>query len=233
MIFLKNKNHFYYMKFYIEQSWESFFDENKELLQKIIKSINFKNNNILPDKKYIFRTFKFFPLQECKLVILGQDPYPGYTLQDNQKIFYAEGLSFSCNPNIKKLPASLKNIFKELQNNYPNFKYKNGSLLNWAKNEKIMLLNSSLTVIEGKPNSHSKKWEEFTNKVIQKLDEESNCLFLLMGNNAKKKMSYIKNKDRIITCVHPSPLSAYNGFFKSNIFIEINNKLEKKINWDL
>ena len=100
-----------------------------------------------------------------------------------------------------------------------------------------MLLNTALTVKKGKPNSHTKYWKDFTDKVIKELDKNSNCLFLLMGNNAKQKINIIQNKDRIITCVHPSPLSAHRGFLGSKIFIKINQKLKenkiKEINWDL
>ena len=212
------------MKFKVHKEWHKFFIKNKEQLQEIIKSIDFKTKNILPPKDKIFRTFEYFSPKDCKLLLLGQDPYPGF--EKKTGTYYAEGLSFSVNPNIKVLPGSLRNIFKELKDNYPNFEFENGSLLKWVENEKIMLLNSSLTVEEGKPNIHSKIWEDFTNKVIQELDENSKCLFLLMGGNAKKKIKLIKNKDRIVTCVHPSPLSAYQGFFGSKIFCKINDKLQ-------
>lgn len=222
------------MKFDVHKKWYRFFITNKKELQTIIKQIDF-TKTILPDKKNIFKTFEFFSPEECKLCVVGQDPYPGY--EKKTATYYAEGLSFSVNKNIKTLPGSLNNIFKELKNNYPDFNYKNGSLIKWVENEKIMLLNSSLTVQEGKPNIHSKLWISFTDKVIQELDKKSNCLFLFMGNNAKNKSSLIKNKDRIITCVHPSPLSAHRGFFGSKVFIKINEKLKenglKEIHWNL
>jgi len=224
------------MEFNVHKKWNNFFEENEKILTEINNNIDYQNNVVLPKKEYIYKSFKYFSPSKCKLVILGQDPYPGSTKQNNKKIYYAEGLSFSVNKDIIKLPASLKNIFKELKNNYPDFTFKNGSLLNWVKKEKIMLLNTSLTVIEGKPNSHSKLWSNFTDKVIQKLDTESKCIFLLMGNNAKKKEKLIINKERILTCVHPSPLSATRGFFDSNIFINVNQKLKdysiKEIKWD-
>ena len=223
------------MKFTVHQDWYPFFSQNKNNIKQIIKQINFKEKNILPPKDKIFRTFEYFSPKECKLLLLGQDPYPG--CEKKTGTYYAEGLSFSVNQDVKVLPGSLRNIFKEIKDNYPDFQYENGSLLKWVQNEKIILLNSSLTVEEGKPNIHSKIWEEFTNKVIQHLDENSNCLFLLMGGNAKKKIKLIKNKDRIVTCVHPSPLSAYQGFFGSKIFCKINDKLQNmnldQINWNL
>lgn len=224
------------MKFYVHQDWYPFFKKHKKHLKQIFKSIDFEKT-ILPPKHNIFRTFEYFAPKDCKLCILGQDPYPGSSIQDDNKLYYAEGLSFSIHPQIKKLPGSLRNIFKELKDNYPDFTFQNGSLIKWVENENIMLLNTSLTVIEGKPNSHSKKWVEFTDEVIKELDQNSNCLFLLMGGNAKKKISLIKNKNRIITCVHPSPLSAYNGFFGSKVFTKINQKLKEfnitQINWNL
>jgi len=223
------------MRFEVNKDWYSFFLKNTKNLEKIIKEIDFKEKHILPEKDKIFRAFEYFSPNDCRLVILGQDPYPG--CEKKTSVYYAEGLSFSVNPDVKVLPGSLRNIFKELKNNYPDFKYKNGSLLKWVQNEKIMLLNSSLTVEEGKPNIHSKLWEDFTNKVIQELDKNSNCLFLLMGSNSKKKSNLITNKNRIVTCIHPSPLSAHRGFFASKIFLKINEKLEDmelpKINWNL
>lgn len=224
------------MKITVHRSWVKFFKKHKKDLKEIINSINF-DKTILPDKKLIFRTFEYFDIKNTKLVILGQDPYPGSTKENGIIKYYAEGLSFSVNPEINKLPASLKNIFKELKNNYPDFTFQNGSLLKWIQNENIMLLNTALTVEEGKPNIHTKLWLDFTNKVILELDKKSNCLFLLMGSNAIKKSEFISDKERIISCIHPSPLSAHRGFFGSNIFKIINKKLKEKslkeINWNL
>lgn len=221
------------MKIIVHKSWKKFFIKHKKDIKNIFKQINF-NNHILPPKKLIFRTFQLFPYTKCKLVILGQDPYPGF--EKKTGIYYAEGLSFSVNPLVKTLPPSLKNIFKELKSNYPDFTYNNGSLIKWTQ-QHVMLLNTSLTVEKGKPNIHSKLWEQFTNNVIKELDTFTNCIFLLMGGNAKKKIKIIQNKNRIITCTHPSPLSAYQGFFNSNIFIQINQKLQefnfKPIHWNL
>lgn len=235
LIYLIRQNTILLMKFTIHKDWYPFFKKHKIHLKDIFKTIDFKQN-ILPKKQHIFRTFEPFGPSKCKLCILGQDPYPGSTTHELQKIYYAEGLAFSINPHIKKLPGSLRNIFKELKENYKDFTFQNGSLIRWVEEENIMLLNTALTVIEGKPNSHSKKWTQFTDEVIKELDENSNCLFLLMGGNAKKKIKLIKNKDRIITCVHPSPLSAYNGFFGSKVFTKINEKLKQfnytQINWN-
>ena len=178
----------------------------------------------MPQKEYIFRTFKYFGPQDCKLCLLGQDPYPGSTIVNDEKVFFAEGLSFSINPDIKKYPGSLRNIYKESQNNYPDISISSDSLMRWVKEEHILLLNTALTVEERKPNIHSMLWKTFTDDVIKYLSENSECLFLLMGNNAKSKMELIDDKSRIITCVHPSPLSASRGFFNSKVFKNINKK---------
>lgn len=223
------------MKIIVHKSWKKFFIKHKKELKNIINSIDLKKN-VLPEKTLIFRTFEYFDIKDTKLVILGQDPYPGFSMEDGIKKYYAEGLSFSVNQDIKKLPGSLKNIFKELSNNYNDFTFKHGSLIKWIENEKIILLNTALTVEEGKPNSHTKLWTEFTDNVIIELNNKSKCLFLLMGSNAIKKSSLINN-DRIISCIHPSPLSAHRGFFGSEIFKKINKKLLEnnleEINWNL
>ena len=162
---------------------------------------------------------------KIKVVLLGQDPYHG----QNQ----AHGLSFSV-PTGVKIPPSLRNIFKELQNEFPerNYNFVSGNLEQWFYREKIFLLNASLTVVEGKAGSHMKQWELFTNSVIEFISAQNPmCIFLLLGNFAKAKEKYILNKERIINGVHPSPLSAHNGFFNSNIFIKVEELLNEKIDW--
>jgi len=221
------------------KGWKKFFKENLEELNDILSKIeDEKEDNklkILPPENLIFRAFQYHDVKDIKLVILGQDPYPSgeYNKDKKETNYYAEGLSFSVNPKITKLPGSLKNIFTELKNCYPDFSYKNGSLEKWSLDEKILLLNTALTVVEGKPNSHSLLWKNFTDKIISYLNQESNCFFLLMGNNAKEKSHLIEDKNRIIYCVHPSPLSAHRGFLGSQIFLKINDKLTDKINWNL
>jgi uracil-DNA glycosylase len=137
-------------------------------------------------------------------------------------------------PTNAKIPPSLKNIYKELQNEFPdrNYNFVSGNLDEWFYREKIFLLNASLTVEKGKPGCHMKLWEIFTNSVIEFISVQNpKCVFLLLGNFAKKKEFYILNKERIIYGVHPSPLSAHNGFFKSNIFIKVEEILNEKIDW--
>lgn len=232
-----SKYDYYYFISKIDKDWKGFFNDNKVELENILK--NTIQENIYPEKKNIFKIFKYLPPSEIKCVILGQDPYINHEIIKDKLIPQAEGLSFSVPKSHKKIPPSLKNIFKEIKNNYPDFEYKNGNLKKWVKKEKIFLLNSALTVIPGKSNSHQKFWESFTDKIIEYISENnSNIVFILMGNNAKAKQSLIdKEKHIVITSVHPSPLSANRGFFGSQIFKIANDKLiEKKIspiNWSL
>jgi uracil-DNA glycosylase len=163
-----------------------------------------------------------------KVVLLGQDPYHG---KDQ-----AHGLSFSVNKNVK-IPPSLSNIYKELQNEFPdkNYEFPHGNLEKWFNKEHIFLLNCSLSVVEGKPGSLLKKWIEFTDDVIKFIAEHNKkCIFLLLGNFSKEKTKYIENyEERCIVGVHPSPLSAHRGFFGSNIFSELNKKLNYEIDWSI
>ena len=163
-----------------------------EIKAQIINDIT-----IYPPEEKIFRIFEM-NLDEIQIVLLGQDPYH----QPNQ----AHGLSFSV-PDGIKIPPSLKNIYKELQNNFPerNYQFGSGNLEKWFHREKIFLLNASLTVIDGKAGSHMKIWRDFTDDVIKYISENNNkCIFLLLGNFAKEKAKFIEDKTRILTCPHPS-----------------------------
>ena len=144
-------------------------------------------------------------------------------------------LSFSVNDDIA-IPPSLKNIYKELQNEFPerNYIFKSGNLEKWFKKEKIFLLNASLSVIKNKPASQMAIWKNFTNNVIKYISENNKkCIFVLLGNFAKSKQVYISNKNNIITGVHPSPYSANCGFFGSNLFKNIEEKLGHQIDWNI
>jgi uracil-DNA glycosylase len=166
-------------------------------------------------------------VREIRVLLLGQDPYHGPG--------QAHGLSFSV-PNGVAIPPSLRNIYKELQNEYPerNYEFKSGNLEQWFYREKIFLLNSSLSVVKGKPGSMMDIWEDFTNEAIKFVSEQNtNCIFLLLGNFAKAKESYIINKERIIKGVHPSPMAAHHGFFNSGIFKHVEEKLNQKIDWSI
>lgn len=202
------------------ESWQPLFDEFNFNLDELYRD----GSIVYPAKEHIFRVFEM-DVREIQILLLGQDPYHGPG--------QAHGLSFSV-PHGIPTPPSLRNIYKELQNEFPerNYAFSNGNLEKWFYREKIFLLNASLTVIKGKPGSMMNIWEEFTNEVIQFISEQNpRCVFLLLGNFAKKKEEFIQNKERIIKGIHPSPMSAHNGFFHSGLFQQVEEKLNKKIDW--
>ncbi len=222
----------------IHPDWSDFFQKNNDMLNEIFNNVFLNNDDIIyPKVKNIFRVFKYLSPTEIKVLLLGQDPYIGFEEVNGKKIPQAEGLSFSVPKSHKKIPPSLKNMYKEIKNSYPEYEFKNGNLKRWVKKESVFLLNSSLTVIEGLSNSHQKYWTSFTDKVIEFINEKNEgMVFLLMGRNAISKKKLIdEDKHSIITCVHPSPLSASRGFFGSNVFEKTNDKLIemniKKIKW--
>jgi len=192
----------------IHSSWNPIFEEY---------NINIESNNMYPNKENIYRVFEM-DIKDIKILLLGQDPY--------HNVNQADGFCFSV-PIGVKIPPSLKNIFKEIQIEFPerHYNYTHGNLESWFYREKIFLLNSALTVEHNKPGSHMKYWENMTNAVISLVSKiNTECIFVLLGRYAKSKEKYIQNKNNIITGVHPSPLSAHNGFFNSNIFKMIENK---------
>ena len=206
--------------------WES--DGFKRFMYIIKEKYN--TSTCFPEYKNIFNALKLSSYENTKVVILGQDPYHG--------IGEAHGLSFSVQEGIKK-PPSLKNIYKELKDDLGIDEAPTGDLTPWAK-EGVLLLNSVLTVEKDKAASHKDLgWELFTDHIIKLLNEkESPVVFILWGNFARNKKKYITNpKHLIIESAHPSPFSAYNGFFGSKPFSKTNNFListnQKPINWDL
>ena len=202
------------------ESWKPLFDKFNISIDEIYSG----SEVVYPEKEHLFRVFEM-DVREIKLLLLGQDPYHGPD--------QAHGLSFSV-PEGVKIPPSLRNIYKELQNEFPerNYEFYSGNLEKWFYREKMFLLNASLSVIEGKPGSQMKIWEGFTNNVIKFISEQNKtCVFLLLGNFAKAKESFISDKERIIKGVHPSPLSAYNGFFGSGIFKKVEELLGENIDW--
>lgn len=206
----------------IHTSWHKLFNQYEFDLDELYNS----GDIVYPKREHIFRVFEM-DVNEIKVLLLGQDPYHN----PNQ----ANGLSFSVNDGIT-IPPSLKNIYKELQNEFPerNYVFKSGNLVRWFKEEKIFLLNASLSVIKNKPASQMDLWQEFTNDAIKFIsDNNKNCVFVLLGNFAKSKQVFISNKNNIITGVHPSPFSAHNGFFSSNIFKNIEQKLNCQIDWNI
>ena len=189
-----------------------------------------KNHTIYPADKHIFAAFDRTALSQIKVVILGQDPYHG----PNQ----SHGLCFSVNDSIKQ-PPSLRNIFKELHSDlgitYPT----SGNLEKWA-DQGVFLLNATLTVRAHQAGSHQKKgWEQFTDTVIKRIsDETNNVVFLLWGNYAIAKSKLIDHeKHHILRATHPSPLSAYRGFFGCKHFSKTNEILSSlqltPIDWSL
>lgn len=214
----------------IHSSWQPFFEKHCLFNNGIIDlpleiKAQIKVGLLVhPPEEQIFRIFEM-NLDEIQIVLLGQDPYH----RPNQ----AHGLSFSV-PDGIKIPPSLKNIYKELQSNFPerNYQFDSGNLEKWFQHEKIFLLNASLTVIDGKPGSHMKIWRDFTDDVIKYISENNNkCIFLLLGNFAKEKEKFIEDKTRILTCPHPSPLS--RGFIGSRIFKKVEEVLGKEIDWNI
>jgi len=208
----------------IHSSWVPLFKNYNIDLDTIYKDYN----DIYPKNKQ--DTFKVFKMnvEDIKIVLLGQDPY--YTNEHQ-----AHGLSFSV-PEYVKVPPSLKNIFKEIELEFPerNYKFINGELTKWFEDENIFLLNCSLTVKKSKPNSHMNIWKKFTDNVIKFINEKNKkCVYLLLGNFSHNKIKLI-NEDQhkmVIKAVHPSPLSAYKGFFNSGIFKQVEILLEKEVNW--
>lgn len=190
----------------------------------------YRGGIVYPELDHIWEAFHLTPYNDVKVVILGQDPYHG----PNQ----AHGLSFSVQPGVK-IPPSLANIYKELQNDLGIPPARHGYLRSWAE-QGVLLLNTVLTVRNGQANSHRNQgWEELTDTVIQKLNErEKPMVFILWGSPSIKKRVFIdEQKHTVITSPHPSPLSAHRGFFGSKPFSKANRALERNgmepINWEL
>ncbi|MBQ3040359.1 MAG: uracil-DNA glycosylase [Clostridia bacterium] len=197
-------------------------------IREILKS-EYRTQVIFPPMFDIFNALKYTSYKDTKVVILGQDPY--------HEVGQAHGLSFSVKKGIK-IPPSLVNIYKELKTDIGMEIPSHGELTSWAK-QGVLLLNATLTVRQGQANSHQNiGWSIFTDEVIKKLNERSEPLvFILWGGNARSKKKYITNKSHlIIESAHPSPLSAYNGFFGSRPFSRANEFLKsngvKEINWN-
>ncbi|NLT47129.1 MAG: uracil-DNA glycosylase [Clostridiales bacterium] len=189
----------------------------------------YRSRVIYPSMYDIFNALKYTPYKKVKAVILGQDPYHGPG--------QAHGLCFSVTKGVPK-PPSLENIFKELNSDLGITPPSHGYLKDWA-DQGVMLLNTVLTVREGQANSHKGKgWEVFTDKVIEILNKrEQPMVFLLWGANAKAKVPFITNKNHLVlTAAHPSPLSAYNGFFGCRHFSKANEFLGRygePIDWEI
>lgn len=215
-------------------NWETFFETEtqKEYYPKLMQFLEkeYMEKTIYPPKEDLFSVFRLCPYDNVKVVVLGQDPYH----QPNQ----AHGLAFSVRKGVK-VPPSLKNIYKELKSDLDIDAPSHGYLEEWAR-QGVFLLNAIMSVEAGKAGSHRKKgWETFSDDVIQVLNEhEQPLVFLLWGNWAKEKAKLITNPNHLVlSSPHPSPLSAYQGFFGTKPFSTINTFLEEKgrgaIDWKL
>ncbi|MBF0747219.1 uracil-DNA glycosylase [Gemella sp. 19428wG2_WT2a] len=206
----------------MHKSWQEIFKNypKREEVSRLLDEINEKRkvSTIFPPENQVFRVFNL-PLKEIKVLILGQDPYHN----DGQ----ACGLSFSVNDGIA-LPKSLINIYKELEDDLA-IRRANGNLEDWHR-QGVFLLNAVLTVEKNKPASHSKLgWEDFTDYIIKEISDRSESIvFILWGSFARRKKKFINSKKHyIIESAHPSPLSAYRGFFGSKPFSRANEYLKK------
>ena len=200
----------------------------KDLYKKVLEE--YRSRQIFPNPDDIFNAFHLTPLKDVKVVILGQDPYHN----DGQ----AHGLCFSVKPDVE-VPPSLVNIYKELQDDLGCRIPNNGYLVKWAK-QGVLMLNTVLTVRAHQANSHRGiGWEQFTDAVIRAVDAQDRpIVFLLWGRPAQMKKSMLHNpKHLILEAPHPSPLSAYRGFFGCKHFSQTNAFLEKNglapIDWQI
>ena len=221
------------MKFF-NNNWDEALEDEfekpyfKELLNKVDEE--YTNYTVYPARGKIFSALTNCDLSDVKVVILGQDPYH----EEGQ----AHGMCFSVMPGVDT-PPSLKNIYKEINAEYGYDVPNHGYLVSWS-DQGVFLLNTTLTVRAHQANSHSQfGWQKFTDRVIQEINKQDKpVVFLLWGRNAISKQKFIdENKHLVLTSVHPSPLSAYAGFFgnghfkKTNEFLKANGREE--INWKI
>jgi len=206
----------------IGNDWDNVLGEEyeKTYFNELISRISeqYATKNIFPPKNRVFAALKLTPYASVRVVILGQDPY--------HEKGQAQGISFSV-PVGEKIPPSLVNIFKELNTDIGCYIPNNGNLIKWCK-QGVLMLNTVLTVQEGMANSHKGwGWEKFTDAVIRKLnDKDEPIVFLLWGRNAISKKALITNKKHLVLeTVHPSPLSAFGGFFGCKHFSRANKFL--------
>lgn len=216
----------------IHPSWKKVISEEfgKEYFEKLTQFIKkeYSSKIIYPEGKNIFRSFELCPFEDVKVVIIGQDPYHGPK--------QANGLCFSVNDGMP-LPPSLQNIYKEIETDLGVTRPTKGNLDNWAR-QGVLLLNATLTVRANTPGSHQKQgWEQFTDAVIKTIsDKKENIIFLLWGKYAQDKGAKIDSKKHhILSAPHPSPFSAYSGFFGCKHFSKTNTYLkslgQKSIDW--
>jgi len=225
---MKNNLHSITWQKALANEWQKSY---MKALEAFLSEEEKQGKSILPPKSQWFASLNATPLDEVKVLILGQDPYP--------TAGHGHGLCFSVQPTVKPLPKSLLNINKELLSDWGIDNSHTGYLEPWAK-QGVLLLNAVLTVVESNANAHKGKgWENFTDKIIELVNDEcENVVFILWGAYAQKKGKYIDTtKHLVITDPHPSPLSAYRGFWDSKPFSKTNAYLEAKgkvlIDWKL
>ena len=211
------------MNVQIEESWKQQLtpEFNKDYFIRLIDFVRaeYQAGTIYPPGRLIFNAFNLCPFHQTKVVIIGQDPYHGPG--------QAHGLCFSVNDGVP-FPPSLQNIFKEIQSDLGIPVPTSGNLTRWA-NQGVLLLNATLTVRAHQAGSHQRKgWEEFTDAAIRSLAEQrEHLVFILWGAYAQKKGAFIdRNKHLVLASAHPSPLSAYNGFFGNKHFSRANEYLK-------
>ena len=223
------------MNLELETGWKAILSNEfdrpyfKALIQFLEEEKTKYPTQIFPEHNEIFSAFSACPFDKVKVVILGQDPYPTRG--------HAHGLCFSVREEVKPFPKSLSNIFKEIQSDLEKPFPENGNLMRWAQ-QGVLLLNATLTVQEGKPECHAHKgWEIFTDAVISALaSQKDSCVYMLWGAKAQQKVQQVNPQlNLVLTAPHPSPLSAYRGFFGCKHFSKANHYLLSKggeeINW--
>jgi uracil-DNA glycosylase len=211
------------MEVNIESGWKNkLTDEfDKPYFQLLVAKVKnaYQTSDVWPKGNSIFKAFDACPFEQLKVVILGQDPYPTPG--------HAHGLCFSVPSTVKPIPKSLNNIFKEIKSDIGTEFPLDGNLERWAE-QGILLLNTSLTVRAGEPNSHKDfGWEKFTDAVIRSISSnKTGVVFLLWGSHAIQKSALVdRNKHFVLTSVHPSPLSAHRGFLGCKHFSKTNEIL--------
>lgn len=212
------------------QSWKQLRFLSSPAHEFLLQKISADGEKVIPNEKLRMKAFSYFRPAETKAVILGQDPYP------NRK--HAMGLAFSVWPDVRPLPRTLTNIFKEYVNDLGLPLPRTGDLTGWA-HERVLLLNTCLTTVEGKTHAHRNLgWEKLAVEVVSRLSERGRCVFILWGKHAGEYRGLI-NEDTnvVISSSHPSPLSARHGFFGSRPFSTCNLSLVRMgvepINWRL